>query len=113
MDGSGAITFGSFKGLFRLTGFVTTSSILVAFLMCHCKKDVEKKAATKLDGPNQQKHGQQEENGHIQDTDQGNEEHGDCKDIDNQETTSVPHIPNTNRDLTEDFTPNNDQTATN
>ncbi|OQU89532.1 hypothetical protein SORBI_3002G208800 [Sorghum bicolor] len=77
MDGSGAITFGGFRGLFLLTGFVTACSILVAFLMCHYKR--------------------QEESGHIQDADKGNKENGDCNDdIDNRATISVSGSPNTN-----------------
>lgn len=77
MDGSGAITFGSFRGLFLLTGFVTACSILAAFLMRHYKK--------------------QEESHHIQDADKGNEENGDCNDdIDNQATILVPDSSNTN-----------------
>lgn len=93
MDGSGAITYGSFRGLFLLTTFVTTCSILVAFLMCHYKK--------------------QEERVHIQDIDEGNEVNGgDCNndDIEDQATISVPDSPNTNSDLPGDCAPNNPET---
>nr|XP_034583009.1 glutamate receptor 2.8-like [Setaria viridis] len=110
IDGSGsAITFDSFGGLFLLTGFVTTCSIPVAFLMNHYKKD-QQKVLTKLEDPNKQRYGQQGENGLIQDGDQGNEENGGCNNIDNQETIWLPG-PNTNGDLPRDCTLNNRVTA--
>ncbi|CAL5088248.1 unnamed protein product [Urochloa decumbens] len=115
VDGSSsAITFGSFGGLFLLTGFVTTCSITVKWLMMNRYKKDQQKAVTKLDDPNNQRHGQQGENGHIQDEDgdQGNEENGDSNDIDNQATISAPRSPNTNGDLPGDCKQNNRETVT-
>lgn len=86
---SGAITFGDFGGLFLLTGLVTTCSLCIALLRNHYKEDYQ----------NQQGHGQQEENGHIQGGDQTSEENGGCDDIENQATTVyMSHSLNTNSD---------------
>ncbi|KAJ1289766.1 hypothetical protein BS78_02G189500 [Paspalum vaginatum] len=109
--GLGAITLGSFGGLFLLTGLVTTCSIPVALLMNHYKKD-RQKAVDKLDDTNQQGHGQQGESEHIQDADQGNEENGDCNDIVHQATILVPHSLNTNEDLPEGCIQNNSMMTT-
>ncbi|KAG2635161.1 hypothetical protein PVAP13_2NG336147 [Panicum virgatum] len=110
-DSGSAITLDSFRGLFLLTGFVTTCSIPVALLMNHYKKD-QQKALTKQDEPNKQSYVQKGENGHIQDGDQGNEENGDGDDIDNQGRMLVPHSTNRNCDLPGDCTQNNMMTAT-
>ncbi|CAD6219177.1 unnamed protein product [Miscanthus lutarioriparius] len=101
---SGAITFGNFGGLFLLTGLVTTCSLSIALLWNQYKKGQQ----INIDYQNQQGHGQQEENGHIQDGDQNNEENGGCNDIDNQATTiSMTHSPNTNSDQLGDCLQNN------
>ncbi|VAI33556.1 unnamed protein product [Triticum turgidum subsp. durum] len=60
LDGSGAITFESFGGLFLLTGIVTTCSPLVAVLMRRYKKQQEN-AENKGDGQNESGPGQEKE----------------------------------------------------
>lgn len=84
IDGSGSITFGSFGGLFLLTGVVTTCSLSVALLMSWYKKN-QQNAGTKGDDQNQRRHGQQGENGGVQGG-QNNEENGDCNGTENQTT---------------------------
>ncbi|TVU19096.1 hypothetical protein EJB05_35229, partial [Eragrostis curvula] len=105
--GSDTITFGSFGGLFLLTGCVTTCSLCVALLM-NCYKKDQPKASTKLDDTNQKEHGRQGEiNADTQDGDQSNEENGGCNDTENQTVLiSVPHSSNTNGDLLQDCTQN-------
>ncbi|KAG8050145.1 hypothetical protein GUJ93_ZPchr0009g1555 [Zizania palustris] len=79
VDGSGSITFGSFGGLFLLTGVVTTCSLIVALLTNH-HKTKQLKPGTKGDEQNQHRHGQQRENGHVQE-DQKNEDSENCNEI--------------------------------
>ncbi|KAM0905460.1 hypothetical protein ACQ4PT_017372 [Festuca glaucescens] len=95
LDGLGAITFESFGGLFLLTGIVTTCSLSVAMLMNRHKK-CKQNARSKGDDQNECGHGQQGENGDSQ----GNrdDENGNCSDIENQTTLSVPLSSNTNGD---------------
>ncbi|KAL6655541.1 hypothetical protein ACP70R_006367 [Stipagrostis hirtigluma subsp. patula] len=110
IGGSGAITFGSFGGLFLLTGFVTTCSLSVSLLTNRYKKD-KKREGTKHDGQNQHGHDQHGENGHIQDRDQSNEENGGCSDTENQAMIiSVPG-PKTSTDQLQDYTQNDKATA--
>jgi ionotropic glutamate receptor len=95
LDGSGAITFESFGGLFLLTGIVTTCSLSVAMLMNYYKK-CKQNARSKGDDQNDCGHGQQGENGDSQ----GNQddENGNCSDIENRTTLPVPLSSNTNGD---------------
>jgi len=107
---SGAITFGNFGGLFLLTGFVTTCSLSIALLTNHYKKG-QQKARINMDDQSQYRHGQQEENEHVQE-DKNNKNNERCNDIENQTTIiSMPHSPNTNTDQLQHCTQNNKATA--
>ena len=96
IDGSGAITFESFGGLFLLTGIVTTCSLAVAMLMNLYKK-YQQNAWSKEDDQNECGHRQQEENGDSQEEqgDQNSNEHGNCSDIEKQTTLTVQLSSNT------------------
>jgi ionotropic glutamate receptor len=95
LDGSGAITFETFGGLFLITGIVTTCSLSVAMLMNRYKK-CKQNAGSKVEHQNECGHGQQGENGESQ-GDQ-DDESGNCSDIENQTTSSVPLSSNTDGD---------------
>ncbi|KAF7058971.1 hypothetical protein CFC21_065934 [Triticum aestivum] len=96
IDGSGAITFESFGGLFLLTGIVTTCSLAIAMLMNLYKK-YQQNAWSKEDDQNECVHGQQGENGDSQEEqgDQNSNEHGNCSDIEKQTTLTVQLSSNT------------------
>ncbi|CAM0951454.1 unnamed protein product [Alopecurus aequalis] len=96
IDGSGAITFGSFGGLFLLTGIVTTCSLSVAMLM-NCYKKYQQNAGSKGDGENESEHRQQGENRDSQGEreDQNCDENRKYSDIENQTILSVPLSLNT------------------
>ncbi|XP_020168507.1 glutamate receptor 2.8 [Aegilops tauschii subsp. strangulata] len=96
IDGSGAITFESFGGLFLLTGIVTTCSLAVAMLMNLYKK-YQENAWSKEDDQNECGHRQQGANGDSQEEqgDQNSNEHGNCSDIEKQTTLKVPLSSNT------------------
>ncbi|XP_044949210.1 glutamate receptor 2.8-like [Hordeum vulgare subsp. vulgare] len=96
IDGSGAITFESFGGLFLLTGVVTTCSLAVAMLMNWYKK-YQQNAWSKEDDQNECGHGKQGENGDSQEEqgDQNSNEHGNCSDIEKQTTLTVSLSSNT------------------
>ncbi|KAM3024960.1 hypothetical protein ACUV84_038573 [Puccinellia chinampoensis] len=96
IDGSGAITVGSFGGLFLLTGIVTTCSLYVALLL-NCYKKYQQNTGGKGDDQNECVHGQQGENKDSQGEEgDRDDENGNCSDIENQKTSSVPLSSNTN-----------------
>ncbi|KAG2643573.1 hypothetical protein PVAP13_2KG344800 [Panicum virgatum] len=108
---SGAITFGKFGGLFLLTGFVTTCSLSISLLTNHYRRG-QQKAGINMDDQSQDRHGQQEENEHIQKEDQNNKDNEGCNDIEKQATIiSMPYSRNTNTDQLQDCTQNNKATA--
>ncbi|CAN6167022.1 unnamed protein product [Urochloa humidicola] len=108
---SGAITLGNFGGLFLITGLVTTCSLSLSLLTKHYKKG-QQKAGISMDDQSQRRHGQQEENGHVQDGDQNNKDNGSCNDIENQATIiPMPQSPNTNTGQIQKRTQDNRATA--
>ncbi|KAM0913359.1 hypothetical protein ACQ4PT_012216 [Festuca glaucescens] len=108
IDDSGAITFGSFGGLFLLTGIVTTFSLSVAVLLNHHKK-YQQNTGGKGNDQNECAHGQQGEDGVSlgEQADQNSDEEEKCSDTENQTTLAVPHSSNTNSDQLPDSKNNN------
>jgi ionotropic glutamate receptor len=108
VDGSGAITFGSFGGLFLLTGIVTTCSLSVAMLL-NCYKRYQQNTGAKGGDQNECANGQQGENG-VSAGEQGyqnSDDNGNCGDIENQTTLPVPLSSNPHSDQLPDSTNNN------
>uniref|UniRef100_A0ACD5XS16 Uncharacterized protein n=1 Tax=Avena sativa TaxID=4498 RepID=A0ACD5XS16_AVESA len=108
IDGSGAITFGSFGGLFLLTGIVTTCALFVAMMMNRYKKK-QQVAGSKGDDQNGCAFGQQEENGDSvgEPGYQNSDDNGNSTDIENQTTLPVPLSSDTNSDQLPDSKNNN------
>lgn len=92
-DGSDAITFESFGGLFLLTGIVTACSLFVAVLMNGYKK-YQQNGGSKGDNQNECGHEKKGEDGDSQ----GEQRDPNINDMEKQATLPVSHSLNTNGD---------------